>query len=221
MQISPRPLASAPAPPAPVGNRRRQRTRRQLLDAARAVIAEKGIDAATIGEIAERADVAFGSFYNHFESKDGLVEALFAEIVADHAAASAGIDAELASPAERLARGSMAWIRQAATDPLWGMLLVRIGTGRLDLAAPLLGLVDRDVKAGQEAGLFDAAADAGVLVVMIAGAVYGAVYASLGVDPEQAEVRAAEVAASVLRLAGMAPAAARSSVARVQRRYPS
>lgn len=184
------------------------------------MIAEKGIDVATIGEIAERADVAFGSFYNHFESKDALVEALFAEIVEAHTETSREIDALLPSPADRLARGVLAYLRQAATDPLSGMLLVRIGTGRLDLGAPLLGLVARDVKAGQDAGLFSADADPGVLVVMIAGATYGAVYASLSMSPADAEPRAVEVAEAVLRLAGMTPSAARATVSRVQRKHP-
>ncbi|MGZ5311085.1 MAG: helix-turn-helix domain-containing protein, partial [Solirubrobacterales bacterium] len=50
--------------------RRRERTRGRLLEAARDLFAEQGVEATTIAAIAERADVGFGSFYNHFESKD-------------------------------------------------------------------------------------------------------------------------------------------------------
>jgi len=216
-------------PQASSGNRRRQKTRRQLLDAAGAVIAERGIDNATVGEIAERADVAFGSFYNHFASKEEIVEVLLAEIVDRHAEASVAIDAVLVASTDRLARGVMALVHQALTDPLWGLLLVRLGTGRLELAAPLLGLVDRDVRAGQAVGELSADTDAGLLVVMISGAVYGAIYSVVSAQPGgppalpaslAAEIRAAEVARSVLRLAGVTPSSARTAVARVQKRFP-
>jgi len=42
---------------------------------------QRGIDAVTIAEIAAEADVAFGSFYNHFESKDALVDAIIRELL--------------------------------------------------------------------------------------------------------------------------------------------
>jgi AcrR family transcriptional regulator len=43
--------------------RRASATRQRLLDAARAVFAEKGLDLTSIGDITERADVGKGTFY--------------------------------------------------------------------------------------------------------------------------------------------------------------
>ena len=82
------------------GARRRHQTRRALLDAARQVIGERGVDATTIGEITERADVAFGSFYNHFESKDALVDDLIAEAVVAHRDYVDAVNLRFAQPAE-------------------------------------------------------------------------------------------------------------------------
>ncbi len=47
-----------------------------LLDAAVQLMAEKGMEGGTINEITEAADVGFGSFYNHFESKEAIYAAL-------------------------------------------------------------------------------------------------------------------------------------------------
>lgn len=46
--------------------------RQKLLDAAVAVIREKGYVATTIDDLCERAGVAKGSFFHHFENKEAL-----------------------------------------------------------------------------------------------------------------------------------------------------
>ena len=56
--------------------RRVSATRQKLLDAARAVFAEKGLDVARIDEITERADVGKGTFYYHFPNKAQLIRQL-------------------------------------------------------------------------------------------------------------------------------------------------
>ncbi len=58
--------------------RRRQRTRDTILAAAELVFRRKGIDGTTVNDITEQADVAYGSFYNHFKSMDEVVAALVA-----------------------------------------------------------------------------------------------------------------------------------------------
>ncbi|MEV0034063.1 helix-turn-helix domain-containing protein [Nocardia sp. NPDC050793] len=54
-------------------DRRRERTRNALLGAARKFLSE-GRSAVSIQEITDAADVGFGSFYNHFESKEQLFD---------------------------------------------------------------------------------------------------------------------------------------------------
>jgi AcrR family transcriptional regulator len=53
-------------------DRRKARTRKALVDAAVRLIAEGRGERASIQEITEAADIGFGCFYNHFESKDQL-----------------------------------------------------------------------------------------------------------------------------------------------------
>lgn len=54
-------------------------TRRQLLDAALAVIGEKGYSAATVDEIVEAAGVSKGVAYYHFKSKAAMAESILEE----------------------------------------------------------------------------------------------------------------------------------------------
>jgi AcrR family transcriptional regulator len=44
-----------------------------ILEAAQQAFAERGYDGASVEEIADAADVAIGSVYNHFGSKEGLL----------------------------------------------------------------------------------------------------------------------------------------------------
>jgi TetR/AcrR family transcriptional regulator, cholesterol catabolism regulator len=64
---------------------RRERKKLEVLhrirEAALALFREKGYEATTVEEIAERADVAKGTFFNYFPRKDGLLEALAEDLV--------------------------------------------------------------------------------------------------------------------------------------------
>lgn len=59
---------------------KRERTRRALLDAARALVYERGHDKIAIQDITERANVGLGTFYNYFETKHAVFEAVLDEI---------------------------------------------------------------------------------------------------------------------------------------------
>jgi AcrR family transcriptional regulator len=54
----------------------------ELLQAAAAVFQERGFEAATMAEIAERADAKIGSLYRFFPNKDAVADALTRQYVA-------------------------------------------------------------------------------------------------------------------------------------------
>src|SRR5271165_1807938 len=56
--------------------RRREDTRRRLMKATYEIIAKRGLEGLVIQDITEAADVGYGSFYNHFISKDAVVAAV-------------------------------------------------------------------------------------------------------------------------------------------------
>jgi AcrR family transcriptional regulator len=75
---------AAPAAAAPRVSRldrRKARTRQALIDAAVRLIAEGRGDRASIAEITEEADIGFGSFYNHFDSKEELFQTASQEVL--------------------------------------------------------------------------------------------------------------------------------------------
>jgi AcrR family transcriptional regulator len=58
---------------------RKQRTRAALLDAARALFAERGFDGTTIAGITDRAELGFGTFYLYFRDKEDILRAVVLE----------------------------------------------------------------------------------------------------------------------------------------------
>lgn len=69
------------APDLEIGLRGRQRVRRreEIIDAARTLFVQKGVDATTMADIAAVAGVSPPTVFNHFGSKDGVLIALIVE----------------------------------------------------------------------------------------------------------------------------------------------
>ncbi len=202
MTRRPAPRSTKPALDLP-GNRqarRKRETREKLLRAAQRVMAHKGIAATTIQEITDAADVGFGSFYNHFESKEAIVGAIMRETIEPFGAALDAVAGALEDPAEILSASIRHTLRRAMADTVWGRFLCTSG---LEVPFDELGLfsrMSRDIRAGVRAGRFDAT-DLECTIVVVGGAVFAVMRAwfrqELGADaPERA-------AAAVLRLLGL------------------
>ncbi len=59
--------------------RKRARNREALVGAARRLFATTGFDATTIADIAEAADLGFGTFYRYFDDKESMLQAVLNE----------------------------------------------------------------------------------------------------------------------------------------------
>jgi len=85
--------------------RRKEARAPEILEAALAVFAEKGLEGARMEDIARRAGVTKGTIYLYFESKDAVFKALLAESIGARVAASATlIESFEGSSGELLAR---------------------------------------------------------------------------------------------------------------------
>ncbi len=97
-------------------DRRRARTRAQLLRAAKHLLATKGFHATKIADIAAAADVGTGTFYLYFPTKD----ALFADLVRETALAASQEIAAAKAPftdyRERARVGTETFFRFAAAN---------------------------------------------------------------------------------------------------------
>jgi AcrR family transcriptional regulator len=102
------------------------RTRQKVLDAARALFAERGYDAATIRDIAKGAGMSTGAVFANFQDKAELFECVFAEEMAgllQDIQTAAGHEGRVA---ERLAEGLTAGYHRSLEHlPLMQAMIAR------------------------------------------------------------------------------------------------
>lgn len=191
-------------------DRRRARTRAALLEAGQALFAERPVDAVSIDDITAAANVAKGSFYNHFSDKDGLAREI-ADLVRQAVEQRVGeLNLGVADPAERVARALCAFVRNALEHPERVRAMTRLFAGAAIPDLPMNRGVRADVHDGLESGRFAGITqEAGVL--MAVGLIQIAV--SRVLSPEAATAPAAvsrELAFGLLRGLGMEAGAARA-----------
>ena len=147
-------------------NPRAARTKAALMAAGRRLLSQRPIDAVTVDDIVQAAEVGKGSFYNHFADREALARAIATQIRASIEGAVARANAGVDDPARRMARAVCTYLRYALDEPEQAGALVHIHTGHTSLTAPLnRGLVE-DLEAGLASGWFGiATVESGVLYV--------------------------------------------------------
>jgi AcrR family transcriptional regulator len=184
------------------GSGRRLRTRARLIEAARRIVATRGIDATPISEITDEAGVGVGSFYNHFATKEELLEAVISDTFEAHGEALDRIHEGKDDVAEILAQNIRLTVRLVDHDPIWGWFAVRTGLYAPQLQSSLGGRLTRDLRRGFDAGRF-ASYDEETMVAAFGGALLGVMRAKLeGELPRDADRFLAE---QLLRLLGLRP----------------
>ncbi len=190
-------------------DRRKARTRQALIDAAVGLIADGRGEAASIQEITDKADIGFGSFYNHFTSKEELFRVASAEVLErwgqmiDDSCAGITDPAELFAVSFRIS-GRLGW-----THPDVARFLTGSGLDVLDAPYGLAPRALRDIQAGQAAGCFTIP-DAEIALSAVAGALLGLLRQRQRNPDHLAESAVDQFAGAVLRLLGVgAPEAAR------------
>ncbi|MET7695174.1 TetR/AcrR family transcriptional regulator [Streptomyces sp. NPDC005483] len=192
------------APPSNRFERRRAETRKALIRAARQILAETGDTSASIQVIAERADVGFGSFYNHFDSKTDLFEAAVVDALEEFGQAFdehlAGID----DPAELVAAGFRLSARMADSHPELMKVLRHRGLGHLHSDNGLSRRALRDLQVGIASQRFTA-----VEPVVALSALGGTLLSLLELRFTRPEIDGDEAASNlaemVLRMLGVPP----------------
>lgn len=158
--------------------RRKRETRVRLLDAAFRLVVTKGMDGVTIREITDTADVGFGSFYNHFDSKEGIFMALVESLFEEFADTLDGLVGGLSDPAEVIAVSVRHTLLRAYREPVWGQLLIREGLSTRALSGGLGQRLLRDTRRGIAQRRF-MVADELICVVSVMGTVLAGLAAEL------------------------------------------
>lgn len=151
-------------PRVPRRERERLRHRQEILDAARRLVATRGIEGVTVEDVARQAEFAVGSIYRHFSSKEELILAVVGEFADGMFEEMAGVAAEPLPFLERLEMFvRLSLEHQAECQPLFEALLHLPG----QLPAPgsdvanrmmamhhrFLGSLEAIVAIGEEAGV--------------------------------------------------------------------
>ena len=100
---------------------RKAKTRNDLLDAAAAVFARRGYQAATLDEVAEAAGYTKGAVYSNFESKEDLFFALVDRRIVQESARLASRLGGAAAPAGPEANGKVNAGPEGTPDRQWSM----------------------------------------------------------------------------------------------------
>ena len=196
-------VASAGLPPAPNRlDRRKARTRQALIDAAVHLIAEGRGERASIQEITEAADVGFGSFYNHFASKEQLFDTASADVLErwgqmiDRACEGIGNPAELFAVSFRIS-GRLGW-----THPDIARFLTGGGLELLDDPNGLAPRALRDIRAGQATGSFTFPS-AEIALSAVAGGLLGLLQLRQRQPDDIEETSVDQLAEAILRMLGV------------------
>jgi AcrR family transcriptional regulator len=165
------------------------------------IIAERGFEGLVIQDITQRADVGYGSFYNHFPSKDAIVEAVIEAAHLRTKQMYEHLDGIATDRVEAFATDLRMWFHVSTADTLWGWFMIRTVLSAKEFRLEIASLLKRAVHAGLEDGAFKYG-DAGMAHEIVAGLLL------LGtlklVSGEVSEDHADKLVATALRTLGVA-----------------
>ncbi|MBW2496871.1 MAG: TetR/AcrR family transcriptional regulator [Deltaproteobacteria bacterium] len=194
--------------PAPAGRveRRRARVRRQLLEAAETLMAARGVDAVTVEEITEAADIARRSFYHHFDSKHDLLVPIARSRTKSLNRRIDRLIERVRDPAEAVSVALRHTFRGIPEDPLCAWFVLRSGLPYERLLDGIGESGIRDVARGVAEGRF-AVDNAGAGSTLLVGSVIAVI--SARVEGKLREEDLDDAVEYALRLLGVPVAEAR------------
>ena len=172
---------------------------------------ERGVDAVTVQDITEEADIGHGTFYLHFKSKAEVLRPVIDRLADRIHEEVDRVTKGQRDPAHRLAAGVRIALRAIVSDPLWNWYVFQSGTHFRRLAEGLGAPPVEDVNLGVDQGRFQVG-DLRATWSFIDGAMIGVLTAwGQGSVGEDAAETTAEL---VLRTLGVPPDEA-ATIARV------
>jgi AcrR family transcriptional regulator len=174
------------------------RTRARLMDAAVAVFARDGFEAASVNEIARLADVANGTFYVHFKDKDAIAVDVTFRIANDFARQIDEAMSQIEDAAERFSCATRQFMELAAAQPRWGWALIRSAWYAPELHRQMESFMRADLDRGVKQGLFTRTIDP-FIIDTILSMIFSALAARLRGDVgEEAASRVSELVLCML-----------------------
>jgi AcrR family transcriptional regulator len=143
-----------PSRRAAIGLEKRERTRAALIEAAYRVVARKNADVVTIDDIIVEAGVARGTFYNYFQTRDELLQAMAAFLQEEMRQKMGRQSIAISDPAERMAIAIRQLLHRSIQDKTWGTVIVRLGIFEPPANAAMEVSAIADLRAGLQLNRF-------------------------------------------------------------------
>lgn len=193
------------------GGPKRERTQSQLLHAAVQVITDKGLQAATMQQVALAAGVTPATLYNHFGTKEALVERLAVTIAETLCRAINDSYGHITDGAERMAIGQRRYVGLAAEAPAWALLLLEVLVASPGVHAAIEEYPLADLRLGVRQKRFKVPSEAAAMDAINGIATQAMRRVAMGFAPAKHDVACATL---VLRALGMSAADAAEVAAR-------
>jgi AcrR family transcriptional regulator len=134
--------------------RRKLEARERLLAAARQLIAGQGAAELRIADLTTAADLGFGTFYNHFESKEAIIEAVLEDVLSSAATAIGSRALEFDDPAETASYSYRRFIRFAQDEPELAAVLAELAGADDLFERSLMPYARKTLERGRDSGRF-------------------------------------------------------------------
>jgi AcrR family transcriptional regulator len=142
--------------------------------AAERLVAQRGLDALSIDEITEEADVAKGTFYTHFQDKDDLAAAIGRQIRLDLEDRITRMNHGVKDAAVRMANGLATVLDFAIRQPVRARALMRLIPGSVDPETPINAGIRADIVLGQKTKIFQVPSLNAAVVITLGSAMSAA-----------------------------------------------
>lgn len=182
------------------GGAKRERTQSALVRAAVEVFCARGVAAATIQEVAQVAGMTAGTVYNHFASKEALLERVALVLAESLCRVIGESQAGVVDGAERVAIGQRRYVQLAAESPAWALLLLDVGIATPELFQRIEGYPLADLRLALRQKRLKVPSEAAALDVLQGVCANAMRRVALGLAPARHDVAVATV---VLRALGM------------------
>lgn len=192
---------------------KRERTRRQLLQAAVQVVSARGLAGTGIQEIARVAGMAPGTVYNHFRTREDIFEALAVALSTTLNERVVQSYQHIADGAQRMSIGMRRFLWLGETSPPWAQLFMELA-GAFPQAIELIRPYSlADLRLAQSQGRFHVA-DEEAAIDMVFGTCLRAMARIAQGQAPAPQAYVADLLKMVLCGLGMAPGEAAEVMAR-------
>ena len=127
---------------------KKDRTRAAIIDSAINIIAKKGFQKSSIQEMAKKAGIANGTFYNHYKDRKSIFEDVANLIAIELVKVIEEDEIKTKKPAQKLINATNQFINRSVQVPEWGTIFLEAADFSVRLEKDISKYLIKDIKSG-------------------------------------------------------------------------